>query len=217
MTEPRPEITTFALGDFQTNCHIVTVGDESTCWIVDCGYEPDALLDAIDHRKLKPIAIMLTHAHADHIAGIDAALARFGDVPIYLHEAEESWCMNPMLNLSGLAGRPITCRPPTHLLHGGESLELHGTTWTVHHAPGHSPGCVLFVHAPSGQAIVGDTLFKESIGRVDFPTSDPAAMRHTIAEVLMALPDEMAILPGHGPSSTIGVERRTNPFVLHGF
>ena len=81
------------------------------------------------------------------------------------------------------------------------------------HAPGHSPGSVLFVHEPSNQAIVGDTLFAGSMGRVDFPTSDPDAMRRTLGEVMMALPDEMTIHPGHGPSTTIGRERATNPFI----
>ena len=85
------------------------------------------------------------------------------------------------------------------------------------HAPGHSPGCVLFVHDDSRQAIVGDTLFAGSIGRIDFPTSDPDAMRRTISGVLMGLPDDFTIHPGHGPATTIGAERETNPFVLGGF
>jgi len=85
------------------------------------------------------------------------------------------------------------------------------------HAPGHSPGCVLFIHDESNQAIVGDTLFAGSIGRIDFPTSSPADMRRTISETMMALPDDMTIHPGHGPATTIGRERQSNPFVVGGF
>ena len=99
----------------------------------------------------------------------------------------------------------------------GETLSLNGTVWRVVHAPGHSPGGVLFVHDASNQAIVGDTLFMGGIGRHDFPTSNAQDLRRTISEVLMSMPDEMVIHPGHGPSTTIGKERRTNPFVVQGF
>ncbi|MHC4141486.1 MAG: MBL fold metallo-hydrolase [Planctomycetota bacterium] len=99
----------------------------------------------------------------------------------------------------------------------GDTVELADATWRVVHAPGHSPGGVLYVHDASKQAIVGDTLFAGSIGRIDFPTSDPQAMRHTIQHVLMGLPDDLTVYPGHGPATTIGEERRTNPFVVHGF
>lgn len=216
-----PEITTFVLGEFQTNCFVVTVPDASEhaerCWIVDCGYEPQAMLDHIEQRGLTPVALLLTHSHSDHIAGVDAALSRFGRLPLYIHEAERGFCSDPMLNLSAMLGRPVTATEPDHTLSDGDTLELNGTTWRVVHAPGHSPGGALFIHDESKQAIVGDTLFAGSIGRVDFPTSDPEKMRHTIQNVLMQLPDDMVIHPGHGPESTIGRERATNPFVVHGF
>ena len=193
-----PVIDTFVLGDYMTNCHVVTTPGHDTCWIVDCGIDPDVMLDAIEQRNLTPTALLLTHAHVDHMAGVDAALARFGDMPMYLHEAERAWTSDAMLNLSALGGRPVTCRDATNLLHGGETLNLNGTTWDVIHAPGHSPGSVVFAHRPSNQAIVGDTLFAGSIGRYDFPTSSHEDLRHTIAQVMMALPDDMTIHPGHG-------------------
>jgi glyoxylase-like metal-dependent hydrolase (beta-lactamase superfamily II) len=214
MPMPIPMIETFVLGDFQTNCFVVTAGDaDAACWIVDCGYEPEAMLDSIDERGLRPQAILLTHAHSDHIAGVDAALSRFGPLPLHLHEAERGFCSEPMLNLSAALGAPVTSTEPDHWLRGGEVLRLGSSEWKVVHAPGHSPGCVLFVHEPSRRAIVGDTLFAGSMGRVDFPTSDPAAMRRTLTRVMMALPDDMTIHPGHGPATTIGRERATNPFV----
>jgi glyoxylase-like metal-dependent hydrolase (beta-lactamase superfamily II) len=114
-------------------------------------------------------------------------------------------------------GMPVTVTEPDHTLRGGGTLELDGLLWRVVHAPGHSPGGVLYVHDESKQAIVGDTLFAGSIGRMDFPSSDPAALRLTISEVLMGLPDDMTIYPGHGEVTTIGRERTTNPFVVYGF
>ncbi len=212
-----PAIKTFILGDFQTNCFVVTAGDGPECWIVDCGYEPEPLLDWIEAHNLAPSRLLLTHCHSDHMAGVDAALSRFGSMPIHVHEDEAGFCTDPMLNLSGMFGRPVTCTEPDQMLHDDDTLSLGETTWRVLHAPGHSPGGVLFVHDASSQAIVGDTLFAGSIGRFDFPTSNAGDLRRTISEVLMGLPDEMTIHPGHGPATTIGQERRTNPYVRGGF
>lgn len=218
---PNPHIQPFTLGDFMTNCFVVTVPeageDAKACWIVDCGFDPEPMFRYIDEEGLKPAALLLTHAHADHIAGVDKALARYGNLPMYLHEAERGFCSDPMLNLSGMMGMHVTCREPDHWLADGQTLDFNGTTWRVVHTPGHSPGCVLFIHDDSNQALVGDTLFAGSIGRIDFPTSDPAAMRHSIHEIMMKLPDEMTIYPGHMTPTTIGAERRSNPFVLGGF
>jgi len=218
---PTPLITSFVLGDYQTNCHVVTVPDagdgNGECWIVDCGYEPGVLLDHVSAKGLQPSRILLTHAHSDHMAGVDEAMDRCGSLPLFLHRSEEGWCSDPALNLSAFAAHSVTSREPDHWLAGGETLELLGTTWRVVHAPGHSPGCVLYIHDASSQAIVGDTLFAGSIGRFDFPTSSHEDMRHTIMTTMMDLPDDLAIFPGHGPRSLIGTERETNPFILGGF
>ena len=212
-----PDIKTFTLGDYQTNCFVVSIPGSMECWIVDCGYEPQPMLDKVESDGLKTVAILLTHCHSDHMAGVDEALGRFGPMPIYVHEAEIGFCSDPMLNLSGMVGLPITCREPDRILKGGETLELNGTSWRVVHTPGHSPGGVLYIHDDSNQAIVGDTLFAGSIGRFDFPTSNAEDLRRSLTEELMTLPDEMTIHPGHGPASTIGRERVSNPYILAGF
>ncbi|MCI0365644.1 MAG: MBL fold metallo-hydrolase [Phycisphaerales bacterium] len=218
---PAPTITNFVLGDYQTNCYVVTAGkaeDGSTpCWIVDCGLEPDEMLDWIEQQRLGPTEIILTHAHLDHIAGVDQALNRFGRVPVSIHEDEGEFCGNPMLNLSAMIGMPTTCTGPDRLLKDGDRLNLNGSTWRVLHTPGHSPGGICLVHDESGQAIVGDTLFAGSVGRSDFPTSDPEKLEHSLHEIILKLPDDMVIHPGHGPKTTIGRERRSNPFLVGGF
>ncbi len=212
-----PQIRTFVLGEFQTNCFVVSLPGESEAWIVDCGYEPEPMLAWIEQEGLKPSAMLLTHTHPDHIAGVDQALARLGPMPIHVHEAEAGFCTDPMLNLSAVMGMPVSVTEPDHHLRDGDTLTLGSEPWRVVHAPGHSPGGVLFVHDASKQAIVGDTLFAGSIGRIDFPSSDPEAMRSTILKVMMGLPDDLTIYPGHGPATTIGRERETNQFVIHGF
>ena len=211
-----PVITPFVLGPYQTNCFVVTPDNPSAgmpCWIVDCGFEPEELLEWIELQRLRPSAILLTHAHVDHIAGVDQALSRFGRLPLSIHRAEGEFCSDAMLNLSGLFGLPITCTAPDQLLDDGNVLKLADSSWRVWHTPGHSPGGACFVHDDSKQAIVGDTLFAGSIGRFDFPTSNVDDLRNSIQNVLMKWPDETVIFPGHGPKTTIGRERKTNPYV----
>ncbi len=183
------------------------------CWIFDCGFDPQPLLAHLEEKQLEPQAVFLTHCHSDHIAGLDLLRGQCGDLPVWCHPAESQWCSDPMLNLSGFIGQPVTVAAPTDLLTPGQDMMIAGDPWRVLHTPGHSPGSVTFVHDQSQQAIVGDTLFAGSIGRFDFPTSEPADLKETLTEVLMQLPDEMAIHPGHGASTTIGQERATNPFL----
>ncbi|MDZ4830952.1 MAG: MBL fold metallo-hydrolase [Phycisphaerae bacterium] len=216
--EHRPVVTTFPLGSWQTNCHVVHVPSGSTpkdCWIVDCGESPQPLFAFIEREGLRPVGIALTHCHVDHIKGIDQALSRFGALPILAHELERDFNAEPTLNLSAFAGSgDVSVTAPTAFVADGDVVDLCGSRWTVRHVPGHSPGSVAYVHLPSKQALVGDTLFKDSIGRYDFPTSDGRALKRSVLEVLMSLPDDLEIRPGHGPASTIGRERRANPYVV---
>ncbi|MCC6661280.1 MAG: MBL fold metallo-hydrolase [Phycisphaerales bacterium] len=209
-------VEAFPLGPFETNCYLVyRSGREaagSACWVVDAGYEPGALVERVRELRLSPRALILTHTHADHIAGVDEVRDVLG-VPVWVHEAEASWLTDPMLNLSAAVGLPVTARPAERSLCDGEALDLAGAAWRVLHTPGHSPGGISLYQPESRLVLAGDALFSGSVGRTDFPGSDPSTLAQSIRLRLYTLPDDTTVYPGHGPETTIGVEKRSNPFV----
>lgn len=211
--EPVVKIEGMSLGPFDTNSYIVRVEGGRECWIIDPSFGPEPLIQRVRELGLTPAAIVLTHAHVDHIAGVDDVLSAFPGTPVLVHESERRWLSDPILNLGAMGGMMVTAQGPTRTLREGETLELEGSRWDVLHTPGHSPGGVTLHHAPGQVAIVGDTLFAGSVGRTDFPGADPRTLAASIREKLYRLPDDTTIYPGHGPESTIGVEKRTNPFV----
>lgn len=176
--------------------------------------EPEPLLDIVRRSKLAPELIILTHAHADHIAGLDIIAGAFPAAKLCMHAAEADWLTDPELNLSVFLGNPIALRTrPARLLAHGDTLTLGDRAFTVLHTPGHSPGS-LALHSPvDALAIVGDTLFAGSIGRTDFPHSDHEQLLASIRQHLYTLPEATTLHPGHGPVTTVGHEKRTNPFV----
>lgn len=218
-TKAIPVIQIFALGGFQTNCMIVTDGDPEPgkhCLIVDCGYEPDEMLTAVESRQLKPERVVLTHAHADHIAGLIELHRRLGPVPIVMHRAEADWLNDPMLNLSAALGLSVTAPQPSGFIAEGDTVGIGGVIFEIRETPGHSPGGISLIHAPSRTAIVGDSLFNGSIGRTDFPGSSFETLADSIRAKLYTLDPETRVYPGHGPTTTIGREMKTNPFVPAG-
>lgn len=206
-------IKSFSLSDWQTNCFVIHMDGSQDCWIVDCGFEPAPMLDYITDNDLKPMRIVLTHAHVDHIGSLEHMHTLWPDVPILIHEAECEFLDNPVHNLSAFMGMPIIAPAATKLLKHGDTLSFNDQEFEVRHTPGHSPGGIALIDHASKQAIVGDALFNGSIGRTDFPTSDVHQLMESIHTQLMSLPDDMVIYPGHGPSSTIGHERVNNPFL----
>ena len=200
------------LGPFETNCYLYTP-DGKAAWLVDPGAGPDEVVEHIRGQDLSLAAIVLTHAHADHILGLTEVLRAFPDTPLLIHEAEEDWIGDPARNLSMGFGAPYSGPAPTGTLEHGQEITIAGQPWAVRHTPGHSPGGCVFV-APGGQlAIVGDTLFSGSIGRTDLPGSDFDELADSIRRELYTLDAACLCLPGHGPGTTVGHERQHNPFV----
>ncbi|MFO0376018.1 MAG: MBL fold metallo-hydrolase [bacterium] len=233
-SRPAPGIWSFTLGPFATNCYVVTArvrpepGDP--CWIVDASFDPDELIGFIQRHHLVPQRLILTHAHVDHIAGVDAVRRAFPGLPVLIHPAESSWLQDPLANLSGLGGMDVaTAQPADGPLDPGQLLTLPGGDHTlfaeVLHTPGHSPGGISLslrlADAPSpsppsgppAAVLCGDALFAGSIGRTDFPGSDASVLIASVRDRLYPLGDDVRVFPGHGPATTIGVQRRTNPFV----
>jgi len=209
---PPLRVATFTLGPHQTNCYVVASGDR--CWLVDAGFGAGAMARHILDRGLTAEAIVLTHAHVDHIGGVNEALATLGrPTPVWIHPDEAEWLNNPELNLSAPMGVPTTAPGPDGELTDGQILELGATTWRVFHTPGHSPGGVTLYCAGAGLALVGDALFQGATGRWDFPTSNEDDLKRSVTDVLFALPPETRVLSGHGPPTTIGDEREHNGVV----
>jgi hydroxyacylglutathione hydrolase len=183
------------------------------CWIIDAGMEPDPLVAAIRDHHLQPQAVLLTHAHLDHIAGLEELREFWPELPILIHPAEAEFLTEPELNLSIMIDEPIVAPRATGFLNAGDHVTLAGLQFEVRHTPGHSPGGITLYQPQERIAFVGDALFQGSIGRTDFPTSDHELLIRSIHEQLLTLPDHTRIFPGHGPPTTIGAERRGNPFL----
>ncbi|MCK6456563.1 MAG: MBL fold metallo-hydrolase [Phycisphaerae bacterium] len=201
---------------FGENAYVVDVGARGPCWVVDPGLPPSAaqIIEHIDRRGLSPAAIVLTHAHADHIAGVDEVLARWPDLPAYVSDGERAMLGDPARNLSMLGGMAVRCSPKeVRALEPPGPVQLGDTSWTILDVAGHSPAGRALYCREAGVAIVGDALFEGSIGRTDFPGSNHDRFLRNIREHLLSLPDETIVYSGHGPATTIGRERRFNPFL----
>jgi len=206
----------FTLGPWMTRCYLLAPDTGERCWIVDAGFEPAPLIERVRALGWKPAAVLLTHAHVDHVAGLAEVLEAFPGTQVLIHEAEAAFPADPTLNLSSLLDTPIEAPEPTGTFADGARLELGELVAEVRHTPGHSPGGVGFWLASEKTLVAGDALFAGSIGRTDFPTSDHRRLLESIRARFFTLPEETVVLPGHGPETTIGRERASNPFVGEG-
>lgn len=198
------------MGAFQVNSYILRCEETGRVAVVDPGDEPDILLARLDELGKTPELVLNTHGHLDHVAGNAAIKSRY-DVPILIHPSD-AFLLDQFEAQAKFFGLHLTPPPPPDGdLVPGRRIEFGRCALDVLFAPGHSPGHVVFVH--ERQAISGDVLFAGSIGRTDLPGGDLATLLATLDDVILPLGDDMEIHPGHGPSTTVGRERRTNPFL----
>ncbi|MDH3290840.1 MAG: MBL fold metallo-hydrolase [Gemmatimonadota bacterium] len=209
-----PRVVCLTTGSFQENGFIVADDASRDAVVVDPGEEAELFLTRLETEDLRLNAVWLTHAHLDHILGVATVVERTG-VPVHLHPADR-----PLYDAAANQGVWFGMQvepppPPNHELQAGDTLSVGRYRFTVRHVPGHSPGSVAFIG--HGIAIVGDALFAGSVGRVDLPGGDGATLLESIRRELMVLPDETIVYSGHGPETTVGRERSSNPFLTGAF
>jgi glyoxylase-like metal-dependent hydrolase (beta-lactamase superfamily II) len=209
---------------FDTNCYVVAPAAGEECLVVDPGIGIEAKLDEVlaEHR-LRPVAVLLTHGHLDHVFAVTPVCGAKG-VPAYIHSDDRSRLEDPSATfgpaLRQMFGGRLDWAEPDDVLElsDGMRLQLAGLDLGVVHAPGHTEGSVLFLGDGEGDVpphcFTGDVLFAGSIGRTDLPGGDGAAMVRSLRDKVLPLADETVVLPGHGPRTTIARERRTNPYLL---
>ncbi|MEE9206955.1 MAG: MBL fold metallo-hydrolase [Gemmatimonadota bacterium] len=204
------ETASLSLGAFQSNCHLVRQPGSTEAVVIDPGAEPDRVLEALSRWGAVPAAILLTHAHLDHIGGVAGVLDRY-PVPVYLHDEDRPLYDNAAQQAL-MFGLEMQQPPlPEHSLAHGQELNLAGVRLEVRFTPGHSPGHVVFVGP--GLAFVGDCVFAGSIGRTDLPGGNALTLLTSIRDQILSLSPETKLLTGHGPATTVAVEAASNPFL----
>lgn len=203
------KIETLAVGMGQANCYIIH--NQIEALIIDPGADEKKIKQTIENLGVTPVAILLTHAHYDHIGAVDAIRDEY-EIPVYLSSNEKDWLQNPRKNLSAFVGHETTARAADHHFKENKEMTISDFTFKVVLTPGHSPGGVSFVFEDDAFVITGDALFAGSIGRTDFPGSSHEQLLDGVRTQLFSLPDHYTIYPGHMGQSTIGHEKTTNPF-----
>ena len=196
---------TLPLGPLETNCYIVYDDVEKEAFLID---------KALDVLGVTLRFVFLTHGHADHIGALQE-VRNHKDVPVYIGKGDVDLIANSRNNLSMFLGKEIVITSPEHIVTDGEVINFAGVPFKVIETPGHTPGGLCLYGA--GLLFAGDTLFRCSVGRTDFYGGDSHVLVSSIEEKLMKLPDDTVVLPGHGPATDIGYERRNNPFLGGGW
>lgn len=217
----------FPAGPWGTNCFVVAADAGSECLIIDPGMDAMAGVNAIvEKHRLHPAAVVLTHGHLDHTWSV-LPVCSHSDVPAYIHSRDRAMLADPAVGMSRdmmaavaqLTGGALRFGEPNDVveLADNDTIELLGVPLTVRHTPGHTPGSVVFALAASAELppvlFSGDLLFAGSIGRTDLPGGNSATMMQSLQTVLPSFSDDTVVLPGHGPQTTMGTERLTNPFL----
>lgn len=208
------KIDRLILGSCETNCYVLRIAESvSACLIVDTGLEADELIAFLTEYELNPVGVVLTHGHADHIAGVALLRAKFPDVKVYIHKLDAEMLTGAASNLSFLEGGQFSTEPADFLLEHGSIVDQADIRLEVFHAPGHTPGGICLYSRNEGIVFVGDTLFAGGIGRTDFPGGSMSQLVRSIKEKLLTLPQETVVYPGHGPVTTIAREKTHNPYL----
>ncbi len=204
---------TIPVTPFQQNCSLVWDDESKQAAVIDPGGDTERILAAVQKLGLKLEQIWITHAHVDHAAAT-ADLAADHQLPIHGPHPEDQFWIDGLPQAADMYQFP-PAKPfkPTRWLHDGDTVTIGSHTLQVRHCPGHTPGHVVFYSPEIGRAFVGDVLFAGSIGRTDFPRGDYDTLIASITQRLWPMGDETVFIPGHGPESTFGRERKTNPFV----
>lgn len=198
------------LGDLGTNCYIIGDPDSKEAFVIDPDDGP-AVVDTLKERGLTCIGILLTHGHSDHIHGVQTLMDTYG-APVYIHERDLPCLYDPQVNLSALHGRPVTITGGTiKTVKDGQHIGSGKMDFQVLETPGHTVGGVCYYMSPA--VFVGDTLFRESVGRTDFPGGDFEALAQSIRTKLFTLSDQTMAYPGHGPETQIAFEKENNPYL----
>jgi len=198
------------VGPFETNCYLVYCHDSLECAVVDPGAEADRIFLMIARKNLKPALILNTHGHIDHIGANKDIKEKF-NIPLYLHSADSPMLENVQQSEMAIFLGAMDSPPPDNLLNDGDKIKIGKSSLRVIHTPGHSPGSVSFLG--DGFLLSGDTLFFGGVGRTDLPGGSWKDMESSIKNKILTMPDEMMVLPGHGPRTTVGEEKRANPFI----
>jgi len=204
---------TIPVTSYQQNCSLIWCEHTNQAALIDPGGEADRLLEIVKKQDLKLVSILLTHGHIDHVGG-SREIAEKLAIPIIGPQKEEAFWLDNLPHQSEMFdftyADPLT---PDQWLEEGDEVKVGNICFSVLHCPGHTPGHIIFYDSASKTAFVGDVLFKGSIGRTDFPRGDHATLINAIKTKLLPLGDDVTFIPGHGPISTLGQERLTNPFI----